>query len=203
MSLYFRRNGAAIRLIEDEGVITSPALHYRQGNRTHHIPLIPPDGACYNAAQTVRYAYSASADRTLHVIYHGRRYVVPNTITPLIDIPAGTYAGYTAYGIFKNFISPNAYRVLKNKVTVSHRGIAKTFDAGTAVWLTHAYGGETINLTFTQQRSAMPRAEPGYNGNKEWWTDSARNAPTIQLHIRASHWWSGITFTISHGVKFL
>ena len=121
MSLYFRCNGLAVRLIEDEGVITSPALHYRQGNRTHRIPLIPPDGACYNATQTVKYAYSASAGRTLHVIYHGSRYVVPNTIRPLTDIPAGTYAGYTAYGIFKNFISPNAYRVLKNKITVSHR----------------------------------------------------------------------------------
>ena len=174
MSLYFRRNRAAIRLIEDEGVVTSPALHYRQGNRTHHIPLIPPDGACYNAAQTVKYAYSAGAGGALHVIYHGSRYVVPN-----------------------------ANRVLKNKITVSHRGIAKTFEAGTAVWLTHSYGGETINLTFTQQRGNMPRAEPGYNGNKEWRTDSAHNAPTIQLHIRASNWWSGITFTISHGVKFL
>ena len=84
MGLYFRCNGAAIRLIEDEGVVTSPALHYRQGNRTHHIPLIPPDGACYNAAQTVKYAYSAGAGSTIHVIYHGSHYVVPNTITPLL-----------------------------------------------------------------------------------------------------------------------
>lgn len=115
MSLYLFAKLQSFRLIEDAAALTMPALHYVQDGRVHHIPLITPDGACCNKERTIKYFYSASSGQTLHAMYRGRHYVVPNAVSAMshaANIPAGTYAGETAYRIFQQFISPNSYRVL-------------------------------------------------------------------------------------------
>ena len=204
MSLYLFAKLQSFRLIEDAAALTTPALHYVQGGRVHHIPPSLPDSPCYNKERTIKYFYSASSGLTLHAMYRGRHYVVSNAVSAMshaANIPAGTYAGEAAYLMFQQFISPNSYRVLSEFVTISHCGYTRHFSKGTAVWLTYAYGGACINLTFTQIKTRISQADIGYSHDKQdWYGDTA---PTIQLHSFHQWKWSEHPFTVYGGIKFL
>lgn len=212
MSLYFRTKkifyeGLAIRAFEEKTAITSPSLCYIQGGVTHYVPLILPNGECYNKENTVKYYYDPDpyvrGRRTICVIYKGKQYVVPNVSAEVSNIPSGTYIGESAFRIFSNFISYNNFRVLKKSATIEHNGITKTFPAGTAVWLTYAYSGNTINLTFTQNKNSMPQTEPHGSKFKEWWYPEYNTAPSIQLHNGFTRTWGWNSFTLKNGVLFI
>ena len=191
-------------LPESSNPITHPSLCYRHGGTTHYLPLVSPGGSCLSNDGTTM-LYHEARRRTLHVMYRGKHYVVPNDDVSLIDIPAGTYAGYAAFNIFRNFIPLNSFRGLKNTVTVTHCGIRKIFPKGTVVWLTYAYGGNAVNITFSGIKSGMPQAEPGYSSQKQWWKDGgfgASDNPTIQFRDSFRNIWSDIPFTLEQGVVF-
>lgn len=191
-------------LPESSSPITHPSLCYRHDGFTHYLPLVPPCGSCLSNDGTTM-LYHEARRRTLHVMYRGKHYVVPNDDVSLIDIPAGTYAGYAAFNIFRNFIPLNSFRVLKNTVTVTHCGIRRIFPKGTVVWLTYAYGGNAVNITFSDIKSGMPQAEPGYSSQKQWWKDGgfgASDNPTIQFRDSFRNIWSDIPFTLEQGVVF-
>lgn len=208
MSLYFKTiethfNNSISVAYEEDTAITTPSLCYRQGNDTHYVPLILPNGECFNKKRTVRYYYNPHSENTIHVRYKGKEYVVPNIKADISNIPSGTYVGQSAFQLFYNFISYNNFRVLKRSATIEHYGITKTFPAGTAVWLTYAYGGDTINLTFTQNKNSMPETEPMGSNFKEWWYPECNTAPSIQLHNGFTKVWSGNSFTLKDGVLFI
>ena len=202
MILHYKKGDSRLCLPDLEFVPpTKPALCIVHGNKTRHIPLILPDGVCYSYDEGIKFSYS-SAIPAIHVIYNGRHYIVPNRETDNHSIPKGTYVGRSAYDIFRNFIGKNRYRVLKNSVTIVHRGVTKTFGAGTAVWLTYAYAGKTVNLTFTHNKSYMSESEPGYDNSKEWWLEHAWSCPTIQLHNGFDDAWSTFPFLLKNGINF-
>lgn len=190
-------------VFEEETAITSPSLCYRQGGVTHYVPLVLPSGECYDKEHFFRYSYAAIFGDTIHVIYKGKEYVVPNNRTAIFSIPAGTYVGESAFRLFNQFIPLNSFRILKRRATIEHVGVTRTFPAGTAVWLTYAYGGETVNLTFTQNKNSMPQRDPQSSSEKEWWLPSDNSNPTIVLHNLPSSEWSELYFSLKNGVLFI
>lgn len=189
---------------EGNTAITSPSLCYRLGGVTHYVPLILPNDECYDKEHFFRYSYKAYAGSTIRVIFKSKEYVVPNLKTDIFSIPAGTYMGESAFRLFNQFIPCNGFRILKRRATIEHVGVIKTFPAGTAVWLTYAYAGCTVNLTFTQNKHSMPQTDPQYNNfEKEWWKPSCDSSPTIVLHNLPSSEWSKLYFRLKDGVLFI
>ena len=188
---------------EDNTAITNPSLCYRLGGVTHYVPLILPSDECYDKEHFFRYSYAALFGDTIHVIYKGKEYVVPNNRTAIFSIPAGTYVGESAFRLFNQFIPLNSFRILKRRATIEHVGATRIFPAGTAVWLTYAYGGETVNLTFTQNKNSMPQRDPQSSSEKEWWLPSDNSNPTIVLHNLPSSEWSELYFSLKNGVLFI
>lgn len=212
MSLCFRTKkiwyeGLVLTAFEEKTAITIPSLCYIQGGVTHYVPLILPNGECYNKEHTVKYSYEPATysdhKRTICVIYKGKQYVVPNVSQNLKNIPRGSYYGEMAFRTFSNFIAYNSFRVLKKSVRIKHNYITKEFPAGTAVWLTYAYGGKTINLTFTQNKSSMPQTEPHESPPKEWWYPKLNTAPSIQLHNGFRDVWSSEDFMLYEDIIFV
>lgn len=190
-------------VFEEETAITSPSLCYRQGGVTHYVPLVLPSGECYDKEHFFRYYHKPDGSLAIHVIYKGKEYVVPNFKSAIFSIPAGTYVGESAFRLFNQFIPKNSFRILKRSATIIHVGITRTFPAGTAVWLTYAYGGKVINLTFTQNKNSMPQKNPEPYSEKEWWTPIYNSNPTIVLRNFPGSNWSKLSFSLINGVLFI
>lgn len=183
-----------------------PRLVYYDSGTKWYYPLILPTSVL--TWDGYKYSYDKSAGDTFGVGLSGTKYVVPNKRVSAVtyDIPAGVYIGQGAYDIFKKFISNNSYRILKDSVTIIHMGTARTFPAGTAVWLIYGYSGQCINLTFqTNVSSPAAGVDAGYSSTNSWWSSSSTN-PVIQLRFYNGHGyptpWSRNNFTITGGIKF-
>lgn len=190
-------------VFEEKTAITSPSLCYRQGGVTHYVPLVLPSGECYDKEHFFRYYHKPDGSLAIHVIYKGKEYVVPNFKSAIFSIPAGTYVGESAFRLFNQFIPCNSFRILKRSAAITHVGMTRIFPAGTAVWLTYAYAGCTVNLTFTQNKHSMPQKDPSNGSEKEWWLPSYNSNPTIVLHNLPRSEWSELSFNLINGVLFI
>lgn len=184
----------------------SPKLGYYYNGTKWYYPLIKPTATLTWGGYV--YSYDRSVGDTFGIGLSNTKYVVPNkrVSAATYDIPAGTYIGQGAYDTFKKFISNNGYRILKYSVTIVHMGTARTFPAGTAVWLIYGYSGQCINLIFQNTGYAPSTGvDLGFNDNNSWWNSSSTN-PGIQLRVYNGQGyptpWSWNNFTISGGIKF-
>lgn len=203
MALYLRSNGNTVHWAGTPNRATTPSLCYYQGNATEYLPLITKTGTLTLNGKIWSYTTSIP---TFHVIYNNTEYVVPNKVeAAAYDIPAGTYIGQSAYDIFKKFISNGGYRTLKYSVSIVHMGTARTFPAGTKVWLIYGYSGQCINLTFQTGGSPAAGVDASYSSTNSWWSSSSTN-PVIQLRVYNGQGfptpWSWNNFTITGGIKF-
>ena len=182
-----------------------PRLVYYYSGTKWYYPLITKTGTLtWNG---YIYSYDKSIGDTFGVALNNTKYVVPNKRVSAVtyDIPAGTYIGQGAYNTFKKFISDGSYRILKYSVTIVHMGTARTFPAGTAVWLIYGYSGQCINLTFQISGTPAAGVDAGYGSYNSLWSSSSNN-PVIQLRVYNGQGfptpWSWNNFTITDGIKF-
>ena len=179
-------------------------VYYDRGTKWYY-PLIKPASTLTWGGYV--YSYDRSVGDTFGIGLSNTKYVVPNKRVAAVtyDIPAGTYIGQDAYNTFKKFISDGGYRILKYSVTIVHMGTARTFPAGTAVWLIYGYSGQCINLTFQTSSSPAAGVDAGFSSTNSWWSSSSTN-PVIQLRVYNGQGyptpWSWNNFTITGGIKF-
>lgn len=182
-----------------------PKLGYYDSGTKWYYPLIKPTATLTWGGYV--YSYDRSVGDTFGIGLSGTKYVAPNKRVSAVayDIPAGTYIGQGAYNIFKNFISNNSYRTLKDSVTITHVGITRTFPANTRVWLIYGYSGQCINLIFQTIDAPSTGVDLGFNYTNSWWSSSSNN-PGIQLRVYNGQGyptpWSWNNFTITGEIKF-
>lgn len=196
---------------------TTPSICYSKNGTINYIPLITPTGSV--DIDGYRYSYDSSDpiyNKTIHCIYNGIEYVVPNKSEQLInyDFPAGTYVGQYAYRSIGSAISNNSYRTLKYDVTITHQGTTRTWPAGTRMYMTYAYSGNCINYVFIKSAikpNTVGQCDLMGDTYHKWYTNTGStysyndDYATIQLKIRFD-WsdgkWSTIPFTVTPGIKF-
>lgn len=207
----FRKNNTEYHL--DFRGIDAPCeqrLAFRYSGNTYYVPAMSTQGTkVFGGTFNGSSWYYDTSSPTIAFRKNGKTYYCSKSLTTEsnYDIPAGTYIGQGAYNTFKKFISDGSYRILKYSVTIVHMGTARTFPAGTAVWLIYGYSGQCINLTFqTGVSSPAAGVDAGFSSStNSWWSSSSTN-PVIQLRVYNGQGyptpWSWNNFTITGGIKF-
>lgn len=140
---------------------TTPSICYSKNGTINYIPLITTTG--YVDIDGYRYSYDSSDpiyNKTLHCIYNGVEYVVPNKSEQLIDIPAGTYTPSAFESLISTFIGRNTKRQVANDFSVTVGGGA---GRGTVQCLAGSYIGYS-NPTMSTYAANPHSVRFNYNG---------------------------------------